>query len=147
MSIAPDKPTNEQLQELTTIKLGMASSRPTPVCPYCNRPSLLVKGDIIYPHRRDLFHKYFYLCHTCDAYVGCHPGTQNALGRLADKPLRLAKARVHALLDPLWKTQGMTRSAAYRSLAQRMGIDAKGCHVGQFTLEQCELAERVLQGQ
>lgn len=75
-----------------------------PVCPYCGATSVLVGGDVIYPYRRDLAEKQFYQCRACpDAYVGCHPGTTDPLGRLADKKLRLAKSHAHAVFDPLWE--------------------------------------------
>lgn len=61
-----------------------------PTCPYCGKDSVLVNGHVIYPHRPDLLEKKFYWCKPCDAYVGCHPGTANPLGRLANAELRRA---------------------------------------------------------
>lgn len=108
-----------------------------PVCPYCNKLSELVKGDVIYPHRRDLFWKYFYICHPCDAYVGCHPHSTKSLGRLANKELRKLKSEAHSLFDPVWKSGLMTRKSAYKELANRMQIDVNLCHIGMFNEEQC----------
>ncbi|WP_088258626.1 zinc-finger-containing protein [Fimbriiglobus ruber] len=31
---------------------------------------------------------------TCDAYVGCHPGTETPLGRLANKELRAGSSKL-----------------------------------------------------
>lgn len=115
-----------------------------PQCPYCNRESELVTGERIYPHRRDLHKKHFYLCEACDAYVGCHPGSKRPLGRLADSVLREWKQKVHAVLDPLWRQHHMTRKAAYSYLADRMGIRKQDCHIGMFDVEQCQQAVRIL---
>lgn len=41
----------------------------TPVCPYCNQPSVLVGGSVVYPHRKDLRHLKFYSCQPCGAFV------------------------------------------------------------------------------
>lgn len=113
-----------------------------PICPYCRAESDLVYGDVIYPHRPDLHHKPFYLCPPCGAYVGCHPGTETPLGRLADDELRKAKQRAHAAFDPLWKAKGrckkMTRRAAYEWLAGQLEIDASDCHIGMMDVETCE---------
>jgi hypothetical protein len=113
-------------------------------CDYCGGRAALLKGRDIYPHRGDLCDKPFYACRPCGAWVGCHPGTTKPLGRLADQHLRKAKMRVHALLDPLWRSGQIKRSSVYARLADHMGIPPKECHVGMFSLERCALAESVL---
>ena len=115
---------------------------PTVPCPYCGDPAELVGGDRVYPHRPDLAGKRFYLCAPCDAYVGCHPGTTEPLGRLADKALRRAKVAAHNAFDPLWQVGPMTRSEAYRWLAEALGVAPADCHIGLFDLQQCQ---RVIQ--
>ena len=107
-------------------------------CDYCNKESELVDGSVIYPHRPDLFHKYFYRCVDCLAHVGCHPNTTKPLGRLANKELRQAKSEAHLSFDKLWKRYGMDRNEAYAYLADKMGIDKKDAHIGMFTVEQCK---------
>ncbi len=90
-------------------------------CNYCGRTAELVDGSAIYPRRPALAHKRFYRCLPCDAYVGCHDGTENPLGRLANAELRREKMRVHAAFDPLWKDYGRrVRRRAYRWLAALM---------------------------
>ncbi len=111
-------------------------------CPYCGQPPVLVSGVVIYPHRSDLWDKSFWFCPPCGAYVGCHPGTVVPLGRLADKELRDAKMAAHAAFDPLWKrnSEGQrmrSRRAAYRWLAEKLGVSIDHCHIGQFDVEQC----------
>lgn len=118
----------------------------TPACPYCGAGSVLVTGEVIYPWRHDLAHKKFYRCVHCpDTYVGCHPGTENALGRLANKELRLAKSHAHAVFDPLWErkmekegiSKGEARGRAYAWLAKELGIPPEECHIGMMDVETC----------
>lgn len=113
-------------------------------CGYCDRPAVLVGAEKIYPHRRDLLGRSFWECEPCNAYVGCHPGGTQPLGRLANAALRKAKQRVHEKLDPLWKSGGMKRSAAYAMLASGLGIAKQNCHIGMFDLATCEAALQVL---
>lgn len=107
------------------------------VCGYCDRPAQRVGANKIYKNRPDLLGKWFWKCDPCDAYVGCHPGTDNPLGRLSDKRLRHAKQRVHRELDPLWKSGEMRRKDAYAALAKALGIAQQNCHVGMFDYETC----------
>lgn len=113
-------------------------------CPYCCGEAELVTGQAIYPHRPDLAHKRFYRCHSCDAYVGCHPGTTKPLGRLANASLRQAKQRAHKSFDPLWKTGRMKRGQAYAWLAQQLGIPKQDCHIGMFDEDTCERVVRIV---
>lgn len=108
-----------------------------PVCPYCSRESELVTGKRIYPHRKDLAGKRFYLCEPCDAYVGCHQTSRTPLGRLANAELRRLRVLAHAMFDPLWILGPMTRVEAYGRLARELGIPRKKCHIGMFDAETC----------
>ena len=107
------------------------------MCPYCGAESKKVTGEAIYPHRPDLYHKTFYQCAPCDAYVGCHPGTVNALGRLANAELRKAKSAAHKAFDDIWRNKHMSRSQAYNWLAASLGIEKKDCHIGMFDVDMC----------
>lgn len=108
-----------------------------PVCPYCGHASRRVNGKIFYPHRPDLHDTWFYQCAPCAAYVGCHPGTERPLGRLANAELRRAKSAAHAAFDPLWQRRPTHRRDAYAGLAEQLGIAVKDCHIGEFDLELC----------
>jgi hypothetical protein len=116
-----------------------------PACPYCGSASRLVTGADVYPRRTDLADKKFYRCPTCpDAWVGCHPGTDTPLGRLADARLRLAKQAAHAAFDPLWQAKaqstgkkGSARGKGYAWLAAHLGIPVKDCHIGMMDAETC----------
>lgn len=107
------------------------------LCPYCGAKAKMVKGNVIYPHRRDLYEKLFYLCKPCDAYVGCHPGTINPLGRLANAELRKAKNGAHAVFDPKWREGGMKRQHAYKWLSEQLGISREECHIGMMDVDLC----------
>lgn len=107
------------------------------VCDYCGSDAPLVTGREIYPHRPDLYGKRFYKCTPCDAYVGCHDGTENAFGRLANAELRDAKMEAHAFLDKLWKSGDHKRGHVYGWLANQLGIDKKDCHIGMFDVAMC----------
>lgn len=106
-------------------------------CPYCRNEAPLVTGREVYPHRPDLFAKRFYACLPCGAWVGCHPGTTQRLGRLANAEGRRLKMAAHAAFDPRWKEGGTKRKAAYRWLADQLGIDPKRCHIGYFNEDEC----------
>lgn len=113
-------------------------------CDYCQQPALLVGGDVIYPHRSDLAHRKFYVCISCDARVGCHPGTERALGRLANAELRQAKQEAHAAFDPLWKSNGMKRKEAYAWLAKQLGVER--VHIGECDVETCRRVVEICSG-
>jgi|AntDeeMinimDraft_6_1070357.scaffolds.fasta_scaffold00531_18 hypothetical protein len=116
-----------------------------PICPYCNKKSQKVSGDHVYPHRADLHYKVFYVCDDCDARVGCHPGTDKPLGRLADADLRKAKQLAHGAFDPLWRDLKLfkNRKRAYSWLANKLGIESGKCHIGMFNEELCRRTKNV----
>lgn len=116
-----------------------------PFCPYCEIFSVFEpSSDFIYG--RDFGP--VWVCDnypTCDSYVGCHPGTSEPLGRLADRKLREAKKRAHAAFDQLWRakmTFGVSkktaRTAAYNWLASQLGISVNECHIGHFDKANCD---------
>lgn len=108
-----------------------------PVCPYCGTPSRLSSGREVYPYRANLAHKWFWACFMCEAWVGCHPGTKNPLGRLANKSLRDAKRAAHDHFDALWYSGAMSRKQAYAWLAGKLGIPVRECHIGMFDEAMC----------
>lgn len=115
-------------------------------CDDCNMEACLVSGAKIYPHRRDLFHKFFWECATCGRRVGCHPGTHKPLGKLANADERTARSNAHAAFDPLWISGRMKRKAAYAWLADKVGVSVDDCHIGMFTIEQCAKTILACQG-
>lgn len=117
----------------------------TVICNYCGEKAKFVTGRFIYPTRPDLFSRNFYVCENGHerAYVGCHDGTSEAFGILADSALRRRKSAAHRAFDPLWRSKRMSRKAAYAWLASHMGLSAKECHIGLFDLDMCNESIRI----
>jgi hypothetical protein len=114
-------------------------------CRYCLLPAVLLKaGEPGYPYQRD--YGPIWTCTPCGAWVGCHPGTENALGGLANAELRAAKMAAHAAFDPLWRakmeregcSKSHARKAGYRWLSQQLGIPYTQTHIGYMNLEECQ---------
>lgn len=93
---------------------------------------------------------YCYLCKRCGAYVGTHkPRPREALGLLADKPMRTWKKLCHTLFDPLWQGKPKAhkkRNDLYNWLASEMKIPVEDCHFGYFSLDQLRRAYIILRG-
>lgn len=98
------------------------------VCPYCGAAADKVSSQWGTK----------YECLPCDARVGCHRGTDKPLGTLANAPLRDARMRAHAAFDTLWRSCGIPRREAYAWLGGLMQLKRDACHIGLFTMEQCE---------
>ena len=116
----------------------------TPTCPYCGAEARLADSAVVY---HGTSYGPIWLCAnypSCDAYVGCHKGTTEPLGRLADWELRKAKRAAHETFDKLWKGKPKgARKKAYAWLAERMGLAIDDCHIGMFDVEQCQEVVRL----
>jgi hypothetical protein len=105
------------------------------VCPYCGEPTQHCDSVAVYGRSYGMM----YRCVPCGAWVGCHKGSpRNALGRLADKDLRVWKRLAHARFDALWKLKPGSRPDAYRWLAGEMGLPEDRTHIGMFNVAQCK---------
>lgn len=97
----------------------------------------LTSGEERYPHRPDLYTLPFWRCDTCGNYVGCHYKTgtpTKPLGCIATPEILTARKKIHALLDPLWKSGRIKRGQAYAYVTKRIG---KEYHNGEIrTLEE-----------
>lgn len=128
----------------------MSRVRP-PRCEVHDTPGVLVGGSVVYPHRPDLYPKWFWICRTtgCDARCGCHPNSKRPLGGMATKATRDARMRAHAAFDRLWKggpgKRFETRSEAYRWLAAAMGLAEVVTHIGMFDAVQCDEVVRLVE--
>lgn len=111
------------------------------ICPYCWGWSVCADSAEIYNGKS---YGWIWLCRPCRAYVGCHKGTKEALGRLADKQLREKKMAFHAAFDPLWRNGRFNRAWLYGWLAKEMGMSRDRCHGGMFSTEQCDKAIETL---
>ena len=89
-----------------------------------------------------------YLCKSCGAYTGTHrPRPKEALGLLANEPMRKGKVACHDLFDAMWKGKKKAhkkRRDLYAWLADAMGIPVEDCHFGYFDINQLRYAYRIL---
>lgn len=115
------------------------------ICPYCNKKPELVHSEVVYGPGVD--YGMFWYCKTCVAYVGVHRGTDQPLGRLANKELRALKKEAHMYFDNLWKvllkpglTKNVARSEAYKWLSEVMKVPLPEAHIGMFDEDQCRMA-------
>lgn len=115
-----------------------------PTCLECGRTARLTDGRELYPHRPDLYHKFFYKCE-CGAYCGCHDGTKRALGNPAGMKTRQARMRAHDAFDPIWRNRpvyGLSRRDVYKLAADALHIPASDCHIGMMNVEMAERLTR-----
>lgn len=113
-------------------------------CPYCGEEAKLVTGEYIHPFQPIHKNKNYYICIACDAYVGCHKGTQKALGTLADAELRTLRMKVHHEFDFLWKSNIMTRKNAYIYLSKKLKISLTKTHIAAFDIKRCKEVLEIL---
>jgi hypothetical protein len=111
-------------------------------CPYCTKKSEFVDSEVIYGRSYGMV----YYCKDCDAYCGVHKGTDESLGRLANKELRKFKKDAHECFDRLWRakmgkgfSKHEARSKAYQWLSKQMKIKQEHTHIGMFDVKECEL--------
>ncbi len=83
----------------------------------------LVKGNIIYPHRPDLYNLNFYQCPDCKSYVGTHKDSNKPLGSIVTKEVKNARISIHNLIDPIWKTEKIKRKKLYKKISNSLGYE------------------------
>lgn len=103
-------------------------------CPYCGAPTQLVDDSEIYGRS---FGTKCYICKPCGAWVGCHKGSEQALGRIANRELRALKHQAHLAFDPLWKEGHMSRTTAYGILSRALKLPIEHTHIGMFDESLC----------
>ena len=113
------------------------------ICRYCGGIVRLVPARMIYgaeaAKRLKLEREMIYQCQNCNARVGCHKGTTRPLGNLANETLRLKRMETHQVYDAFWKRSGMTRTQAYKWLAEQMNLTEDRAHIGSFEMYQCQM--------
>ena len=103
-----------------------------------------VTGELVYPHRIDLYNLLFYQCKYCGNFVGTHKGTKKPLGCIPTKELKQARMKIHSLLDPLWQSKKITRKKLYSILSKQLGYKY---HTGETrTIEDCNKIIEIIQG-
>lgn len=84
----------------------------------------LTDGSEIYPHRSDLYTLPFWICDSCNGFVGCHHKTKDRtrpLGIIPTKEIKQNRKKIHALLDQIWKQGRVRRVDCYKRLSQVIG--------------------------
>ncbi len=92
----------------------------------------LTDGSEIYPHRPDLYSLPYWVCDSCGNFVGCHHKTTNRtrpLGVIPTPEIKAERRKIHALIDPLWKSGKMHRKEVYKQLSKAIG---KEYHTGEI---------------
>ena len=72
-------------------------------CPYCGSIAILRDASYVYGNKAK--DGKLYVCShfpQCNSYVGVHPGTTNAKGKLANKELRQKRIQAHRVFDQIW---------------------------------------------
>jgi len=104
------------------------------ICPYCHEPTEYVDSSEVYRQSYGMI----YLCRQCRAWVGVHRGTDQALGRVANKELRGWKIKAHDAFDKIWIKRRLSRDNAYYWLALQLELPRELTHMGMFDIEQCK---------
>ena len=116
------------------------------VCNLCGGKVEYTSNAVIYG--REYGSGMCYYCKSCGAYVGTHkPRPWEALGLLADEPMRKGKMACHSVFDAMWKGKPKAqkkRKDLYLWLAGRMGIPVSECHFGWFNIQQLMEAYAIL---
>ena len=102
-------------------------------CRYCNGNVQIKDSSILYQQSYGLIH----ICDLCGAFVGCHKGTSNPLGTLANAELRELRKQAHNVFDSLWKTRSMGRGQAYKWLSKQLNKPQELTHIAMFDAEDC----------
>jgi hypothetical protein len=112
-------------------------------CPYCNKPTNYVDSKEVY---HDKSYGMIYLCKPCNAYIGVTPGTNNAIGRLANKELRELKKMLHGLLQILITHKASQTNMrkeeagelAYKWVAKQLNLPNGFAKLSYLNESQCE---------
>ena len=90
----------------------------------CDVDARLITGREAYPHRPDLHKLPFWMCETCENFVGCHHKTANRtkpLGCIPSLEMKRIRMQIHAIIDPLWKSGRMKRGTVYSAMSNALG--------------------------
>lgn len=110
------------------------------ICRYCGGVIRCIPARKVYgkaTNRLKMQGQWLYQCQNYNARVGCHRDSKRPLGNVANEVLRLKRVETHQVFDAFWQRQGMTRTAAYKWLAERMELPEERAHIGGFEMDQC----------
>lgn len=119
-----------------------------PRCPYCKRPASILRGDMVYPNRKDLHDKLFWACQRCKAWVPCKPGTRIPDGPLANEPTRHLRRDLYDRLNALWMAkvevtgvpEWQARKDAVEWIAHAMHIKVEDFTISTLSMSECKKA-------
>ena len=60
------------------------------------------------------------------------------MGNVANEVLRLKRRETHQVFDRFWQDAGMSRTQAYKWLAEKMSLSNEDAHIGGFEMDQCQ---------
>lgn len=107
----------------------------------------LTNGKEVYPHRPDLFDLPFWKCDVCGNFVGCHHKTANRtcpLGCIPTPEIKRIRMKIHALIDPIWKSGRLSRSKLYLMLSKKVGWEYHTAKIS--TVEEAERVLKIAEG-
>lgn len=108
----------------------------------CDIQARLTNGKEVYPHRLDLHSLPFWKCDLCKNFVGCHHKSARRtkpLGNIPTFEIKLYRKEIHRIMDPLWMSGRISRSAIYKMIGKHIG---RNYHTGE--IKSVEEAQRVL---
>ena len=120
--------------------------RVSEICRYCGGVIRLVPAEKVYQaatERLKQQRQWIYQCQNCNARVGCHRDSKRPLGNVANEVLRLKRMETHQIFDAFWRSRGMSRTAAYRWLAQSLQVPEENAHIGTMEMDACEAVARL----
>jgi hypothetical protein len=82
---------------------------------------------------------WIWYCTDCAAYVGCHVGTHEPLGKLARGHMRYLRLEAHRAMDVIWRSGLMSRDRCYRWLGEQLETEER-IHIGMLSCAQLKKA-------
>lgn len=95
-------------------------------CTECKKDveARLTNGAEVYPHRKDLADNPQWICDTCKNFVGTHHKSDDKykpLGVIAGKEIKLLRQKIHAIIEPKFKTGELNRKETYSKISKELG--------------------------
>lgn len=114
--------------------------QPPLVCDACQSANIVyIKETEVFGSSKRLW-PFVWYCRSCRASVGCHAGTGNPLGYMANPYVRRLRAELHEIVDPIWHAGIATRSEIYKWIAKELELDTCDLHISELTITQLRLA-------
>ena len=79
----------------------------------------------------------YYKCPVEGCDVNASYSAHDKAFHISTQPDRNARKLAHAAFDCMWKSGAVSRSQAYKSLAEHMGMTSEKCHIGHFSVDEC----------